>query len=161
VELKDLVIWDVMTGSESMSVKEAFKHEVTSMCADIPLQRKLYVGNSIGEVSVLSITTGSQLSCLSVHASAVSSIAYCEYSKHLISFGADRCIVILSEHTHVINRSCSKMLHGRARCASARAHARNGLLKGVLVIHILCHARLIQGCEEIHSEFSGCGVIHF
>jgi hypothetical protein len=53
------------------------------------------------------------------------------------------------------------MLHGRARFASARAHARNGLLKGMLVIHMLCHVRLIQGCEEIDSEFGGCGVIHF
>ena len=55
---KDIQVWDIMTGKENLEIKDASSHEITCIAMDMPLQRKLYIGNSFGAVSVFNAFTG-------------------------------------------------------------------------------------------------------
>ena len=94
---KDLQVWDVMTGKENLEIKNASTHEITSIAMDVPLQRKLYVGNSFGVVNVFNAFTGSKISEAKVHSGAVIAIIYCPISKHVITTSYDKSIRVFKE----------------------------------------------------------------
>ncbi|GMH78679.1 hypothetical protein TL16_g07900 [Triparma laevis f. inornata] len=94
---KDLLFWDIMSGKETIEIKNASTHEITMIAMDVPLQRKLYVGNSNGKVSIFNAFTGSKISEQGVHGGAIASIMVCEISKHVITTSADKCIKVFVE----------------------------------------------------------------
>jgi len=90
-------MWDIKTGTETLSANQVSDHEITTVCTDHPLQRKLYVGNSGGQLAVVNMSTGRQMSVRDVHAGALTAVMHCEHSRHIITCGADRSIVVFKE----------------------------------------------------------------
>ena len=97
VENKDLVVWDIMSGAETSRVKDASSVEITAISLDSPLQRKLYVGNSKGDVSIFNAFSCSQISVVSAHDAAVLAISFCEVSHHVITCAVDRTVKVFKE----------------------------------------------------------------
>jgi WD40 repeat protein len=80
-----------------MTITSAFSSEVTCLTTDWPLNRKLYIGDSSGNVSIFTSFSGSKLSTRKIHKGAVSKILYCAYNKHIITVGHDQSIRIFIE----------------------------------------------------------------
>jgi len=130
VENKSLHMWDISTGALTFDVPDASSNEITCVGTDFPLQRKLYVGNSVGTLQIFNITTGivmsskevsasvaapqsstsyhikshhitshhtKPLNSLQAHSGAVTSVMYCEHSRHIITTGFDRSIAVFKD----------------------------------------------------------------
>jgi len=97
IEGSDVRAWDVNTGNENMIIPNAFTNEVTCITSDQPLNRKLYIGDSSGTISIFNSFSGSKLSSRQIHKGAISKIVFDPYNKHIITMGNDRMIRVLSE----------------------------------------------------------------
>jgi WD40 repeat protein/Ca2+-binding EF-hand superfamily protein len=94
---KDLMIWDIMTGTETFHVADASEYEITAITIDFPLQRKLYIGNSKGEIVVFNAFSCSEICRVEAHEGAVLSICFCELTRHIVSCGNDRSVKVFKE----------------------------------------------------------------
>ncbi|ETV94161.1 hypothetical protein H310_12161 [Aphanomyces invadans] len=98
-----LILWDLATGD----VRKTYElhviyhgrpaHSITAVCLD-DRERKLIVGDDVGQVLVVNVVNGNLMKELDPHAQAISSLAYVARAKCVVSTAVDSTIHICDEN---------------------------------------------------------------
>ncbi|KAF0701290.1 Aste57867_8219 [Aphanomyces stellatus] len=98
-----LVLWDFVTGDETKMYELHVVYNgrpvqaITAVCLD-DRERKLIVGDDIGQILVVNLVNGNLMKELDPHAQAITSLSYAAKSKCVISTAMDSSIHICDEN---------------------------------------------------------------
>ena len=89
-------VWDSRTG-RYLERFRVDKREISSMCFDMPRMRRVFLGTESGAIATLNYVTGEVLAVCAAHDREVSGLVFCELTKCVISYGADRRLHVLKD----------------------------------------------------------------
>ena len=93
----NLHMWDATDGSYIRSFSDFSSYDICAATTDYPRQRRVFVGDERGTISVLNYITGACLSKLDVHEGEVCEIIFDEKNSMVISAGHDEKVCVLHD----------------------------------------------------------------
>jgi len=91
-------IWDVQTGSLKQVFRDLTEAEISYVCFD-NRKRKLFIGDVEGRIILINILNGVQMKYFSKHKNYISSLAYYDFGKKLISGSWDGSVKIHDDNS--------------------------------------------------------------
>jgi len=119
--MRTVRLWDACTGLLKKSFGDMTKENITAMCFDSREQR-LIVGDESGGIGVYNSSNGALLKTLDAHEEDVSALAYCPYSKCILSASWGGRIRIHHDHEPQSTKIL-RQIDGHATAISCMAYS--------------------------------------
>ena len=90
-------LWDATDGSYIRSFADFSEEDIFSATTDYPRQRRVFVGDDRGRISLLNYITGTALNQTNVHDGEVTSVVFDEANNMVITAGNDKRFCVLHD----------------------------------------------------------------
>ena len=125
-------IWDAQTGCLKQVFRDLVEFEISYVCFD-SRKRKLFIGDVEGRLILINILNGAQMKFFSRHKNYISSLAYFDFGKKLISASWDGSVKIHDDNSpeekgQLLYELGSSQIYNANSCNSIAFNEKMGIL---------------------------------